>query len=295
MTTNQTIDGVPRRAVEWAFERLEICQDQAFQSCECEECDQCGKMPDECSGTDCAKTCQCSTCDHCSNALAMTELRALLDAERCTSCDGSGDLIDLTGEWRGYCACPAGVALKNKPAAQPQGEPVAWRSCAAINGKHYITEDSPDQQQERIDKSEPGAYLLASQPLYLGQPEQPAPVANTWPKLSFMAIAAGEHAHADYCQKHAYGSLNEYRNHEALTHAIEVAVAYDKLNPKPAPVAVVMPTQQDFERFIIRRDGSVNVSVLGNSRFYNDATIDSEYFVWLTCLDEVTQLNAKSR
>ena len=80
MTTNQTIDGVPRRAVEWAFERLEICQDQAFQSCECEECEQCGKMPDECSGTDCAKTCQCSTCDHCSNALAMTELRALLDA-----------------------------------------------------------------------------------------------------------------------------------------------------------------------------------------------------------------------
>lgn len=62
-------------------------------------------------------------------------------------------------------------------AAQPQGEPVAWRSCAAINGKHYITEDSPDQQQERIDKSEPGAYLLASQPLYLGPPEQPTPVA----------------------------------------------------------------------------------------------------------------------
>lgn len=72
---------------------------------------------------------------------------------------------------------------------------------------------------------------------------QPAPVANTWPKLSFMAIAAGEHAHADYCQKHAYSSLNEYRNHEALTHAIEVAVAYDKLNSKPAPGAVVMPAR----------------------------------------------------
>lgn len=60
---------------------------------------------------------------------------------------------------------------------------------------------------------------------------------------------------------------------------------------QPAPVAVVMPTQEDFERFIIRRDGSVNVSVLGKSRFYNDSTIDREYFVWLTCLDEVTRLN----
>lgn len=63
----------------------------------------------------------------------------------------------------------------------------------------------------------------------------------------------------------------------------------------PEHAAVVLPTQQDFEWFIIRRDGSVNVSVLGKSRFYNDATIDREYFVWLTCLDEVTQLNAKSR
>lgn len=60
---------------------------------------------------------------------------------------------------------------------------------------------------------------------------------------------------------------------------------------QPAPVAVVLPTQEDFERFIIRRDGSVNVSVLGKSRFYNDPTIDREYFVWLTCLDEVTRLN----
>lgn len=62
------------------------------------------------------------------------ELRALLDAERCTSCDGSGDIIDLTGEWRGYCLCPAGVALKNKPVAQHQGEPVAWIFADSIGG-----------------------------------------------------------------------------------------------------------------------------------------------------------------
>lgn len=69
-----------QRTIEWAIERLEICQDQAFQSCECEECQQCGKMPDECSGTECAKTCQCSTCDHCSNELVLAELRSLLAA-----------------------------------------------------------------------------------------------------------------------------------------------------------------------------------------------------------------------
>lgn len=59
-------------------------------------------------------------------------LSALLEVERCTCCDGSGDLIDLTGEWRGYCVCPAGVALKNKPATQPQGEPTA--SSSAVIG-----------------------------------------------------------------------------------------------------------------------------------------------------------------
>lgn len=67
------------------------------------------------------------------NTPAATKLRAMLDAERCTSCDGSGDLIDLIGEWRGYCVCPAGVALKNKPAAQPQSVPVAGPNNSAPN------------------------------------------------------------------------------------------------------------------------------------------------------------------
>lgn len=87
------------------------------------------------------------------------ELRALLDApavERCTSCDDSGDLTDLTGEWRGYCTCPAGEALKNKPAVTPEvaalqstiarlearvaelesgrGEPVAWMTGPIVWG-----------------------------------------------------------------------------------------------------------------------------------------------------------------
>ena len=33
----------------------------------------------------------------------------------CTSCDGSGEYVDAIGDWRGYCSCHAGVALKNKP------------------------------------------------------------------------------------------------------------------------------------------------------------------------------------
>lgn len=40
--------------------------------------------------------------------------------QRCTSCDGTGDVHDQTGEWRGTCHCEAGQAIKAKPpAAQP--------------------------------------------------------------------------------------------------------------------------------------------------------------------------------
>lgn len=30
---------------------------------------------------------------------------------RCEYCDGTGDVTAIDGEWRGYCTCPAGVAL----------------------------------------------------------------------------------------------------------------------------------------------------------------------------------------
>ncbi|MCP2076381.1 UNVERIFIED_ORG: hypothetical protein J2Y77_005817 [Pseudomonas lini] len=39
----------------------------------------------------------------------------------CTSCDGSGDLIDAIGDWRGYCSCPAGVELKARTAPADAG------------------------------------------------------------------------------------------------------------------------------------------------------------------------------
>lgn len=36
--------------------------------------------------------------------------------EECTSCDGSGEYTDAIGDWRGYCSCPAGAALKKRAA-----------------------------------------------------------------------------------------------------------------------------------------------------------------------------------
>ena len=52
-------------------------------------------------------------------AYAAAALAAQAQADRCTSCNGTGDLIDHTGEWRGYCVCPDGVALKAQPVRQP--------------------------------------------------------------------------------------------------------------------------------------------------------------------------------
>ncbi len=48
-------------------------------------------------------------------AIARAERSAegTLEAEkRCEYCDGTGDVHDQTGEWRGVCVCEAGKALK---------------------------------------------------------------------------------------------------------------------------------------------------------------------------------------
>lgn len=134
MTTNQTIYGVPRELLERVTKPLTIHDDL----------------------TDRIK--------------ARDELRTLLDAERCTSCDDSGDLTDLTGEWRGYCVCPIGVALKNKPAARPQGEPVALLS------KGFTTLETGDGKYRIITqyKNRDDAW---SDYTALCKAEQPAPVA----------------------------------------------------------------------------------------------------------------------
>ena len=33
--------------------------------------------------------------------------------ERCEHCDDTGDVTSIDGEWRGYCTCDAGKALKS--------------------------------------------------------------------------------------------------------------------------------------------------------------------------------------
>lgn len=131
MTTNQTIDGVPRELLE----RLLIAVTQDFATI--------GEV---------------------------RELRALLDADRCTSCDGSGEYIDALGDWRGYCSCAAGVALESKPAAQPQGEPVAWKNFDGEGGFDF-TEDKETAERWKISN---GSFTGWLTPLYA---EQSAPVA----------------------------------------------------------------------------------------------------------------------
>jgi hypothetical protein len=142
MTTNQTIDGVPRELRD-LLERVATEANHMLGFTYAANYDECRS--------------------------AVDELRALLDAERCTSCDDSGDLTDLTGEWRGYCVCPIGVALKNKPAARPQGEPVALLS------KGFTTLETGDGKYRIITqyKNRDDAW---SDYTALCKAEQPAPV-----------------------------------------------------------------------------------------------------------------------
>ena len=108
---------------------------------------------------------------------ALKELRALLDAERCTSCDGSGDLTDLTGEWRGYCVCPIGVALKNKPATGTPGGWVAWqyRVSAGPQTGWSLWHDGKGGEFKQ-------SYQVETRPLYA---EQPARVAVVMPERPY--------------------------------------------------------------------------------------------------------------
>lgn len=51
----------------------------------------------------------------------LSNQSAPADKKECTSCDGSGEFVDAIGDWRGYCSCPAGVELKNRPAPADKG------------------------------------------------------------------------------------------------------------------------------------------------------------------------------
>lgn len=50
----------------------------------------------------------------------LTEAARRPVGDRCPSCDGSGDVHNIVGEWCGYCDCPAGEELKARKAL-PEG------------------------------------------------------------------------------------------------------------------------------------------------------------------------------
>ena len=65
-------------AAEFAIEQLERYTTMLDPECTCEPCQQCGNMPKECTGTECAQTCQCNECDHCHGTAAVAALRAAM-------------------------------------------------------------------------------------------------------------------------------------------------------------------------------------------------------------------------
>lgn len=48
-------------------------------------------------------------------------------ARRCKNCDDTGDVNSVTGEWRGYCHCAAGQALRAAPIEPEAAQPVTWQ------------------------------------------------------------------------------------------------------------------------------------------------------------------------
>lgn len=121
MTTNKTIDGVPRELLE-RITRAGIWQRE------------------------------------------VKELRALLDAPACSACNDTGRMHEPG------CEPGACTACLEKPAAQPQGEPVAWQFYQ--DGKWW---NGMDQNRHKENTIEAG-YLVRD--LYAEQPAPVAPVAQ---------------------------------------------------------------------------------------------------------------------
>jgi hypothetical protein len=66
------------------------------------------------------------------NAITALEEALAKQEQRCEYCDGTGDVHDQTGEWRGVCVCETG-------AKQEQCEPVAFKDS---NGNIRMTVDA---------------------------------------------------------------------------------------------------------------------------------------------------------
>lgn len=100
MTTNQTIDGVPRELLERLIDSY-ACHDNNPH------------------------------CHLSSDQEAIDDLRALLDAPACKTCHDQGEVPTGETTYQGHWQPPEPVMEScpecgGEPAAQPQGEPVAW-------------------------------------------------------------------------------------------------------------------------------------------------------------------------
>jgi hypothetical protein len=154
MTTNQTIDGVPRKSLEQALKLAAV-------------------FDDSCDGADAE-----------SARGVVWILRALLDAPACSACNDTGRMHEPG------CEPGACTACLEKPAAQPQGEPVAWLNIATghVTTSAVVVMDWDDEKEQ-------------VQSLYA---EQPAPVAVRLPERK----DPGEYRDGSYTQTCMSGEWN---------------------------------------------------------------------------------------
>jgi len=80
--------------------------------CECRECPECGRMPSECTGTECANTCQCSECGHCRIQFARAELKKLPSAVETEPNPVVCNNHDRSGTAYGYQPDPTDVVTR---------------------------------------------------------------------------------------------------------------------------------------------------------------------------------------
>lgn len=215
MKVNQTIDGVPRELVEWAY------------SLSCAM----GYRSDP----------------------RRVELRALLDSGECCH------------EFVPFQANCTKCGIPYKPAAQPQGEPVAWRfrwdydhgNGWCRNAVRFV------ESMEHVEHEDKSTWRDIT-PLYA---EQPAPVALTQDAIDRIVPSLNPEPDRDefHCEWALWSDRERIRNKLSTL-----------LTANPAPVAVVMP-----ERLAMTGRGLM------------DAPTVNHHIGWNACLDEVTRLNTK--
>lgn len=180
-------------------------------------------------------------------------------AERCTSCDDSGDLTDLTGEWRGYCTCPAGEALKNKPAVTPE---VSALQSTIARLEARIT------QLESEKKFAAATYQAARERIAELESGRGEPVA--W---MYLERADDGYEYRPLLSQAKWSVLPDgFYNETPLFTA------------PPAPVAVVLPQKSVLQDLAYKRYGyrTNQLCMLNGSELE---------WVWQACLDATAALN----